>query len=313
MIIYAVNVNTGGGKVLLDRLMIQNPFEFTSAAFLDKRYSVPSEYKGKSFFFSKFSRLSAEQKLHAEIPSHNKNESILFFGNLPPFFKPQLKSYLYLQNCYTTGQIPLPKDSIWVFVRSLIESWILKLFYKNVSEIWVQTEWMRKLTQKQCPKAEIKVKPFLPLLPKATPKLDKIYKFIYVGSLSINKRLNVFLNALKELDSALKAPIQVSIVLNSKDEETQELLAFTHSLRNISLHIKCHLNREEIFALYESSEFLIVTTLFESLYLPIYEAIHFGCKIIAPQEAGYLSHLHTDKKFTFYRNNELRMILSKSL
>lgn len=288
MIIYAVNVNTGGGKVLLDRLLVQNPFESTSIALLDSRYQVPLEYQGKKFYFSILSRLFAENKLHKEIKSIARDESVLFFGNLPPFRMPKIKSYLYLQNCYLTRQVPLPTDSLRELVRSWAESWILKLFYKNVDEIWVQTDWMKDLTLKQCPKADIKIKSFLPILPLPTPQLVKKYSFLYVGSLSANKGLPLFLDALQDLDNSLQSTIEACIVLNNKVDDSPRLASFAKKLRNISLCVKYKANREELFQIYEDSEHLIITSLYESFYLPAYEAYHFGCKIIARDDISYL-------------------------
>ena len=164
---------------------------------------------------------------------------------------------------------------------------------------------MKTITQKYCPKANIKIKPFLPLLPQAHPKATKDYKFTYVGSLSINKGLPNFLKALEDLDKSLKSKIKVSVVLNNTLEEANQSGLFTKSLLNITLDLKCRVGREELSRIYEASEFLVVTSLYESFYLPAYEAIHFGCKVIASKNVGYLSHLHDSKDFIFYSGDDL--------
>lgn len=310
MIIYAVNVKTGGGKVLLDRLLMQNPFGHTTAAFLDKRYQTPRGYEGKNLKFSPCGRLYAEKELHTLIDSlpQKANESILFFGNLPPFFKPKMKSYLYLQNCYLTRQVPLPLDSALEWFRNWVESWLLKLFYRNVKEIWVQTEWMKQMTQIHLPKASIKIKPFLPFLPEPHPETIKKFKYTYVGSLSRNKGLSEFIKALKELDEKLSEKINVCIILNNKISETSQTKCQFDSLKNINVKMTCQIGREDLFDIYQKTEYLVVTSLYESYYLPVYEAMHFGCKIIAPRETGYLSHFLKEKDFNFYNNQQLNLI-----
>lgn len=307
MIIYAVNINSGGGKVLLDRLLTHNPFGQTSAAFLDTRYNPPAVFKGDKFYFIPRKRLQAETELHQYIEQKSKDNEILFFGNLPPFRKSKLKSYLYLQNCYLTRQVPLPQDSLGEKLRNLVESWILKLFYKNVDEIWVQTEWMKAVTQNYLPQAKIQIKPFLPNLPEAKPQLQKKYKFIYVGSLSINKGLATFLTALNELDSLLKTKIEVAIILNNSRAAAENIKNQTAHLKNIAALVTSDVTREQLFKIYETSEYLVATSLYESFYLPLYEAKHFGCKIIASKDAAYITAIKDSEEVFYYSDKTLNL------
>lgn len=290
MVVYATNVHTGGGKVLLDELLENAPFGPISAAFFDERYKPKSTSTSRTEFYSKksvISRLLAEFKLHRFLKNTN-SEVVLFFGNLPPFFKTKGRSILYLQNCFLTRQVPLPKDSNYLKFRLLVESWLLKLFSKNVNEIWVQTDWMLEATQQYLPAAKIVLNPFLPSFPKVHCDQTKKYKFLYVGSFSLNKRLDFFLDALFDLDQKIKKPLDICIILDfigPIPNYFQEL-----ALKQIKLHVFNNLTRDALALKYCESELFVATSLYESFLLPMYEANFYGNKIILPV-AGYSKHL----------------------
>lgn len=306
MIVYAVNVHTGGGKVLLDELIQKRVFGEVSYAFIDQRYQPPIG-TAPQVFYSKnkiLERLLAEFKLHKLIKTFGRGaaENVIFFGNLPPFFKPKIYSILYLQNCFLTRQMPLPKDSKKEQLRNFVESLLLKCFAGRVDEIWVQTNWMKECTQKYLPKSKILVKPFLPSLPAlsqlTTLKTPKVYKFIFVGSLSLNKRLNFFLSSLENLDLALKLnlnlnlnlknKIQVAVVLDGAPYLQTEVVQ--EKFKNINIDFFNQLSREELALKYGQSECFVATSLYESLCLPIYEAHNYECKVLVPR-AGYTRDL----------------------
>jgi hypothetical protein len=167
LIIYAVNIHTGGGKILLDEILAHQALGPVTAAFLDKRYQVTKANRPFEIFYSGskiLGRLLSELKLHQFLKSHKalSQEEVLFFGNIPPFFKPRNFSILYLQNCFLTRQVPLPTDTRKEMLRNWIESVILKFFFKNVDEIWVQTPWMKR--RLIVPKPKCALKPYFPTL-----------------------------------------------------------------------------------------------------------------------------------------------------
>ncbi len=306
MIIYAVNIHTGGGRILLDTLLSKNPFEPTSAAFIDARYVPPTGSPIEFFRIPAriWSRFKSEFLL-AEFSAKNPQEEILFFGNLPPFFKKTGRSVLYLQNCFLTRQVPLPKDSLKTFIRTWLESKIIYFFHRNVDEIWVQTEWMKMASARYLPKAKISVKPILPLLPAPNSAIQKKFDFIYVGSFMFHKRLDFFFEALKLLDNE-KTDLKVAIVLDNLEQ-----IDFLRE-KNLFIHIEIqyfnNVSRETLAELYQMSYNFVATSLYESFLLPIYEADFYGCHLILPQ-AGYTEHL--PMKFTVYPTNSVSELTNK--
>lgn len=288
LIIYAVNIHTGGGKVLLDELIENQPLGKITAAFLDERYQLQTKNKFPVFISrgKLIGRAMAEMQLHNYIKEFNIQDPILFFGNIPPFFKPNNQSYLYLQNCFLTRQVPLPRDSYKEMIRNWVESILLRLLQSNVSEIWVQTSWMKRVTEKYLPSANVKVVAFLPQFKlKLDPAIQRKYDFLYVGSLALNKRFSFFKETLSLLNSKLTKQIKVAIVL---DQETQSIENLSYENIEISLHFR--ISRDDISKLYQQSKIFVTTSLNESFCLPLYESNYFGCKVIAPN-SGYTEDL----------------------
>lgn len=280
MIVYAVNVHTGGGKVLLDELLEGNTFGPISTLFVDTRFNYQRAqelgieiHKVEPKLRSRFNAETTLKKIASMRPSEN----VLFFGNLPPLKRIQNKSILYLQNCFLLSPIPLPKDSIKVFFRTILERLWLKFFLKNIDEVWVQTNWMIKLFKSLFPGIEIFLKPFSPIL-QPIPRQQPQYDFISVTSLSGHKNLDTFLKALKILDKSFKRKISVMLVLDSKFVPAEMArLQFT----NITISIKNSVTRHELGQLYACSQASVITSSYESFCLPLYESAFYGTPVIA--------------------------------
>lgn len=305
LIVYAVNVHTGGGKVLLDEVLSGRPFGNITAAFLDQRYSPPANLTTFKFKNSIWERLKAELKLHQYL-KNNSAETILFFGNLPPFLKPKNHSVLYLQNCYLTRQVPLPKDSFKLMLRCWAESLILRFFSKHMNQIWVQTKWMKTISNQTFPKIPIELKPFLPEMPKSKMSASKDIDLMYVGSLAAHKRLNFLLEALNLVDQQLKNKITIKIVLDCSAPISQPNIRF----KNMDVEFLYKIDREQIYSLYARSKNFVTTSLYESYYLPLYEAHFFGCHLVAPK-TGYTQDL--DFPVTIYDTDSLQDLSQKLL
>jgi glycosyltransferase involved in cell wall biosynthesis len=282
MVLFAINIHTGGGKVLLDELISSEPFGPITHLFLDQRYSatnISAAIKVYRFPPKLISRLWAQFVLLKLIGAWAGNETpiILFFGNNPPLFRLRAKCILYLQNCFLLSGVPLPRDSVKVAVRNLIERYMLKIFRKNVDEIWVQTDWMVNLVRQQFNKTPVYKKPFLPRLPIATAT-KKVYDIITVSSLSPHKNFNTFIDALKFLDDQLRRAITVVAVLDTSLAAGQ---LQAPQFKNISLQIESKLPRGELISMYQKCKLAAITSSYESFCLPLYEASHFGLPIVA--------------------------------
>ncbi len=294
MIIYAPNVHTGGGKVLLDTLLLERPFGKISAVFSDERYEVPvlsqntiSLFKVKPTIWQRF---KAEFELKKLWEKHKS--PILFFGNLPPLFLKTEQSILYLQNCMLLPGVPRETNNWKVSLRLLIERVMLRMFLKNISEVWVQSDWMVEKVKEMDKDLNVKKKPFLPTLPLPQQK-EKIFDFISVASLDKHKKVEDFLTALKILDKHLSKKINIALVLNGDAKLISETKKY---LKNIFLKVMTQVDRKRLFDLMESSRISVVTSHYESFCLPVFESLHFGLKVLGPK-MPYLENISSNIEF----------------
>lgn len=309
MIVYAVNVHTGGGKVLLDELLVNQPFGPITGLFYDERYNLPKQTLGKFPLFPV--KVSIVHRTQAEFSlkkfwNKTPRTPILFFGNLPPlFFKPS-QSILYLQNCFLLPNVKVESHSFKKTLQLWVEKLILRFFVKNVSEVWVQSDWMISKVKELSEKIVVIKKPFLPTMPKPHT-FEKVYDFITVSSFSKHKKFNLFMDALNLLDIQLKKPIRVLAILDSKNSVLSKELVY---FKNINFESINSPRRDEIFNFYEKSSTAVVTSAFESFCLPVYEALHFGLKVIGPREP-YLKNV--SENLRFYENHTAEALAQKML
>lgn len=280
MILYAININSGGGKVLLDELLTRAPFGRFSVLFIDERYHLPSEFSTKDCRILKIKpniaqRWKAERTLK-KISSENPELNVFCFGNLPPAITPCSKTIVYLQNAFLLDQVPIPKDSFKVFLRNLYERLWFKLFIKNADEIWVQIQWMKdslpiKLRDKT------KLKPFLPTFPPRLSGELKIYEFVAVTGSLRHKNLIHLLKGIK------LAGIKNKKFLIITEELSSEMQALVQEIQEslIDLEVKINVPRNEVLKRISQSKCMIITSQLESFCLPLHEAIHYGLDIIA--------------------------------
>jgi glycosyltransferase involved in cell wall biosynthesis len=279
VIIHAVSIHVGGGKVLLDQILTTTVLQKPKILICDERYPLPvcapkdlQIYRIKP---SLIARWKAELLLK-NISLENSEMEILCFSNLPPAFKLKSKVILFLQNALLLPGCPLYSQNLKTRLRILYEKLWLFFFLNNVNEIWVQTRSMKTALKKI--KLPVLIKPIYPVLPHPTSDIRKKYDFISISGSDTHKRLNILLEAWELFGE--KAP---SLLLIS-DEPSGNIKTLLDKLGPQKIDIRFNVSREDIFKYYQESKCLIVTSKFESFCLPLYEARHFGLNIIGPDE-----------------------------
>ncbi len=274
MIIHAVSIHSGGGKVLLDQLLVKKDFGNVSLLICDTRYVLPQDVDPNLKIIrvkpSLIERWKAEYKLK-KYTDLNPNLTVLCFSNLPPAFKLKANVILYLQNALLLPKINLYPKSLWSFGRLIYEKIWLSIFWKNLNEVWVQSNWMKKsLTGLGKP---ILIKPIYPEFPPHYSKQKIQYDFISVTGGAPHKRQKNLIDAWLKMSS----PPTLLIVTDFIDPELKLLP------RN-NITILKDVNRDQIFDLYTKCRCLIITSKVESFCLPLYEAKHFNLDIMTPNE-----------------------------
>lgn len=270
----------GGGKVLLDQLLTENNFGEVEILICDERYILPAKISSSLKVYRVMPTLVARWKaefLLKALSKKNPHLNVLCFSNLPPAFRLESKIILYLQNALLLPRVPLSGDGIKTKLRILYEKSWLNLFFRNVDEVWVQTQSMKAaLAHKKIPTF---LKAIHPKLPTSNVGISKKYSFITVSGTAPHKRLKILLDAWELFGS--NAPSLLIIT----DKPSADLMKQIDKVRKKNVEIRIDVSREEIFEYYQESKCLIITSKIESFCLPLYEAKHFKLKILAPNES----------------------------
>lgn len=276
MIIYALGIHSGGGKVLLDHLLLSEMFGKTHLLICDSRYSPPIEIFLKVKIVkikpNIFKRWKAEYILKKE-SLEMKGVDILCFSSMPPLFRLSGKTILFFQNALLLPKIKTNIRNTKINLRICYEKFWIRFFINNVDEIWIQSKWMLPFFFNA--KVPILLKPFLPELPQPLNTIKKKYRFITVTGNSEHKMLAELLNTWSEISDPKMSLVVVTELPNFKIKNIIETARFQN------VHFFYNLKREDVFQLYQECEILLVTSKIESFCLPIYEAHHFNLKIVA--------------------------------
>lgn len=274
MIIYALGIHSGGGKVLLDYLLSSHFFDDVNILICDSRYIVPDKLAFKiSIIYVEpnlICRWLAEIKLK-NLSKKNPNLKIFCFSNMPPALRLHNKTILFFQNALLLPGIDFKLKSFKTRLRLKYEQLWIKLFIHNIDEIWIQSVWMKKFFFKT--NASILVNPFLPKLPEHKIQ-NKKYQFICVTGTAEHKQLAKLIS---EWPKEYNSNFSLIVVCDSPGPNSLDYF----NIKNPNIFFKFNVDRSELFDLYQQSVILINTSLIESFCLPIYEANYFGLKVVA--------------------------------
>lgn len=284
ILVDALFINDGGGKVLLDYLIQElNKSSLKVTYLLDQR--LPAEKLNfkegdivlvmKASFF--FSRRNFYKKNSA------KYDKILCFGNLPPNQKTKAKVYTYFHQLLFLS-VP---ETIKGYRRALyyLKINIVNLIKPNTDYWIVQSELTKKkLSDKFNLQSDtVLVLPFYPAISLDIIDETKIVAntFVYVSSGEKHKNHIRLIKAFCNFYDQYKVGELTLTVSENYLEETEMIRRAVidgYPIRNIGF-----VKREELKSVYDSNEYLIFPSLTESFGLGIAEAIDQGCKVIGAE------------------------------
>ena len=284
-VLYAPNVHTGGGLVLLQGLLATWPADGPHTAILDARaralLQVPGEVRVHWVHATVASRLAAERTLQAACGS---SDTVLCFHGLPPLLRCAARVVVFQQNRNLLGLNPLSDFTARTGVRIAFERFISRRLRHRVAEYIVQTPTMaRQLAHwygAGCPR--IRVLPFIDHWPSRPPGLDVTFDFVYVADGEAMKNHGRLLEAWQLLAVQGSRP-SLALTLGPRDAA---LAAHIDALRvKFALNIVNlgHMPRNNVLKLYAQSRALIFPSISESFGLPLIEARHLGLPIVAAE------------------------------
>ena len=277
LLLDAVFINNGGGKVLLDYLITcleKSNIEITYL--LDERIlNKHPPIVGNEVYYLKAGLFNRHlfYKKHGE-----KYKKVFCFGNQPPTIRLSAQVYTYFQQVIFLN---IPQEfSLKEKMKFLAKSFVLKYFKNNTDYWFVQSGILkgRLVSKFHLDSNNVKVLPFYPPLENINKVARRKLTYLYVSGASAHKNHVRLIEAFCEFYKRHKVGIliltvpkhfaQVWELINQKKSEG-------YPIENLGF-----VRRDELATFYQSSEFVIFPSLTESFGLGLVEAIENDCKII---------------------------------
>jgi len=307
LIIYAPNVHSGGGAVLLNSILNVN-FSFSNVEiFVDSRFDLPVTLSNVSQIHkikpSLISRLNSERKLQRLVKC---DDVVLCFSGLPTLLPNQGKSVLLVQNQHLLVDVSNQFDSYYSRVKAKIKQWLLSYGLKHTHEVVVQTLTMKSLFVKRFGDVcDIAIFPFIREPSKFARKSSDVkqtngditFDFIYPATTGQHKN---HINLVKAWCLLAQENAHPTLCLTlDKSSNNKTIQKIVSLIEGFSLKIElCGLvSKEKITSFYQNSKACIYPSLCESFGLPLIEARQAGLSIIAG-ELDYVRDL-VDPEATF--------------
>jgi len=281
ILIDALYINNGGGKVLLDYLVETLKKKEIDAYYLfDLR--IKGEYPEISVDKKNFLKASLFNRYNFYREFDKKFTKVFCFGNLPPFQKQKkIEVFTYFHQPLF---ISTPSDSSLILKFKIkLKTLFLQFFKKNTNFWLVQSKLIKDgLIKKYDETAKkVQVLPFYPPLISSSKDLESKRKkntFIYVSNVSSHKNHKRLIEAFCSFYDKHKKG-ELTLTVHSKHTEIYNLINDKinngYPISNLGF-----INREELRSHYLRSEYLIFPSLTESFGLGLIEAIECGCKVI---------------------------------
>jgi glycosyltransferase involved in cell wall biosynthesis len=291
-VLYAPNVHTGGGFVLLRALLMAWPNISPLTLFLDRRayaqLTLPQDAKVFWVTASVGSRLNAEFNLRKAV---GIGDTVLCFHGLPPLLSSDAHIILFIQNRLFLEQYPLQHFKLKTHVRLIVERLIGRIFRSRVSECIVQTPSMQRSVINWYGEAGsmistplVRVMPFVDKFPGLLPcsNLQPEWDFVYVADGEAHKNHRNLLEAWELLAEEGLRP-SLALTLSKRDEALCREIEDASAQNDLYIRNLGQLSRGDVMVLYTKARAMIFPSTLESFGLPLVEANFMGLPIISSE------------------------------
>lgn len=306
----ALHINNGGGKVLLDYLITEleakekNVFYLLDARVKNK---VPPILHGEV----KFLHASLYRRWHFYATHKNNFSKVLCFADIAPPIKLKAIVYTYFQqHLYFNFPNSLPIRFATLF---WLKRQVFKKLLPNTDYLIVQNGYTKEqaIEQYGLPAQKVKCIPFFPPF-KSYPSVTKVkHSYIYVSDGPPHKNhIKLITSFCKFFDINQKGSLVLTV--SSDFVDLNEFISAKQNEGYPVMNIG-FIEREILADWYSKTEYLVFPSLAESFGLALAEATAYGCKIIASN----LPYVHEmcQPSLTFDPESENSIIdaLTKSL
>lgn len=294
VVIFAPNVGSEGGLVLLRAILDADWHGRNVTAFLDAR--ARDRFRGLPEHISVVwcqSSLLGRIRAELDLARLSKAEQILLcLHNLPPILPTPGTVFCFVQNANLVGLIPPSSQDFRLRIRYIIERAIARLGKHRVARYIVQTPTMREaLLRWHGPRGphKVLVEPFLDIEKLKAAGTEKLalkgsrWDFIYVSDGPPHKNHRRLFQAWRLLaDQGLFPTLALTLHPDRDAALRRELSAMIerHALRIEDLGQMSH---AELLQTYHQAGALLFPSFAESFGIPLIEAAAAGLPILAPE------------------------------
>lgn len=301
LIIHASNINNGGGKALLNAVINCAKQQRDWIFLLDARMPKYTEIQVRRVRPSVWDRMKVEWWLTRNV---RESDTVLCFGNLPPFFMLHGRVVVFVQNKYLLEYPPLEGFSWKTKLRINIERLWFRWKVNNIDQFVVQTPTMKTSLEftldrhETFPEANMRKKNRMPIhvlpfvevsqgyrrkqvIPQQKKTID--FDFLYVASGEPHKNHRRLIEAWCHLASEGHFFTLALTLDDAKFAELTEWIKMKkkqYGLRLVNLGALPH---DQVLRLYRHVGALIFPSTFESFGLPLIEAVQAGLPVIAAE------------------------------
>lgn len=285
LLLYAPNVNTGGGLVLLQSVLHTWPKNYFFIAWLDIRardnLKLPTNAQVEWVRPSVLSRLWAEFTLLKRAITKDK---VLCFHGLPPLMPIKASVYIFQQNRLFLQSLSLSAFSWRTRQRLRLEKAIAYLLRERCTRYWVQTPSMArdlKLWYGKKP-VSIRVLPFAQSPVSASFTELVHWDFLYVADGEAHKNHKCLVEAWILLaQQGIK--LSLALTLSTRDASLLAWIERQISTHGLNISNLGQMPHDKLLSLYGQTRALIFPSLSESFGLPLIEARQAGLAILASE------------------------------
>jgi glycosyltransferase involved in cell wall biosynthesis len=284
LLLYAPNVHTGGGLVLLQELLDAWPMQASLVAWLDCRAQPLLRLRPGANVQWVAPSLASRWRAEVELArSTGRGQRVLCFHGLPPLLARPGATLLYLQNRNYLGGVPLHEYGLKVRLRHRAEQWISRLWRSRVDCYYVQSPTMAAALRAWWPEAPQRMLPLMPRLPSSLPaSMAPSWDFVYVADGQPHKNHLRLLDAWRLLAAQGLFP-SLALTLTERDADLRDAILAAAARDALRISNLPPMSHAEVQRLYADARALLFPSLGESFGLPLVEAAAAGLPVIASE------------------------------
>lgn len=290
LVLYAPNVHTGGGFVLLQALLDAWPAGAALTALLDDRarevLNLPHDAQVVWVAASVGSRLAGEFALRR---AATRGTTVLCFHGLPPLLPNAARVVVFQQNRNYFGLNALSQFSFKTRLRLGLERFVSRTFRHRVSQYIVQTPSMQRILRQWYAALggvapRVRVLPFFDALDShpAIAGVHREWDFVYVADGEAHKNHRNLLQAWQLLARENLKP-SLALTLSPRDEVLKQEIAHASEVGTLEIKDLGQISRADVLRLYAHARALIFPSTSESFGLPLVEASQLRLPILASE------------------------------